>query len=339
MNFTRFTRPLLIAASFILIISLLPGFKGQQADTFIHAPLNEPAAMFYHNLAVSGIYNRDETAKEALAEINESIKNFLKQKGIKKEHNPENLFEKKFLNNNQRPEELYFYFKNRTKFAFILSGEFDVERLKQQMGRTDTGSSTILIELDLNKDSDNSYNELVLWADAKLIALCPKVSSKEIISRLQNNQDYLHSRFTTFKKMLKGKPALAGEIDLELLKQGMASSTIRMPETLNVLKHLRFIGDARLTKAQLYAPETQKRELLHKEIETGLELFNNFFNKVATFSVSSKGNSLFLEAEAGLDAERTLSRKVSAFIIHFFESRQNQNSIVLTSKIDNEEKN
>jgi hypothetical protein len=133
MSFTRFSKPILTAISFILIIWLLPGYKSRPSKTQVPAPIKEPAAMLYHNLEVSGVYNRDQTANEALAEINANIKSFLQAKDIKKNHISESFFEETFLNHNQRPEELYFYYKSRTKYAFILTGEFDVNLLTRQL--------------------------------------------------------------------------------------------------------------------------------------------------------------------------------------------------------------
>lgn len=338
MSLKRFTRPILTGLIFILMMSLLPGFKGQQTESVFYAPIKQPAAMIYHNLEVSGIYNRDETAKTALAEIKKNINSLLKNKIKNQNHNKQSLFLDKFLNQNQHPKELYFYFKNSEKFAFILAGEFDINRLSQQLVKDDAVNGRLLIELFLENSKVKALKKLVLWADSQRLLLCPEAASQELISRLLDKRDYLDSKFKAFKKMLKGKPALAGEVDLELLKQSMASSSIRIPKTLNVLKHLRFIGDARLTKAQLYAPENKQREQLFKEIDNSLEVFNNLFNKVATFSIKSKGNSLFLEAEAGIEMERILSRKVSAFILHFFENRDTPKKIVLTSKVANEEK-
>ncbi|MDN5278842.1 MAG: hypothetical protein PWR01_2807 [Clostridiales bacterium] len=314
----KFHKELLISIFLILAMSLLPGFQSVSEPNRFPAPIENPVVMLYHNFAISGVYDDFMTSQSAINEITDEIKKYLAGKNsasASEKINLRNLVKNQIVDGDFKPEELFFYFENPDNFALILLGNFSIEQIYKNLDSNNAKKTDD--KLVLNLELFESLIQIMI--SPKRIVLCPASNSEIILARIEEEKTCLADKFNAFTRMLKVKPALAGEATIDGLTRTLASTSIRIPEEFDFLRHVRLLADEQMTKIQLFIPDDEKRTDFSESLTDSLKALNAFFDNATSFSSQLKGRSIYLETDSELELERKFSRKFAAFILQFLE--------------------
>lgn len=329
MKLIRLERPTLIGLLFLLLLAFLPGFTPQPEKQPFPAPLDSPALALYHNFAISGIYDFDQEAETSLASLSAEIKSFLPNNHEIATTSLSELLGSRFFRGCLRPQELYFYLRDGRTFALVIEGNFSPQELAQFLPASHFNSETgRLVKTMVLADTT-----LHLSIGPDRIMLYPESVTGEVESRLNEDPVALDSKFVAFSGMLKGRPALATEIDFSRLRQ--ASSSLRLPVELGQIRHLRLIADDQLTKLQLFIPEDEKRRQVKSELN--LATFSQLIPGSPELKLSESGNSLFIDTVADPDLEKSISRRFAAILLHFLIKNSSQSRFAATTIGDRHE--
>lgn len=333
----RLATPILMACLTIAGLLLLPGFKQATSDDQFPAPLEAPAAALYLNFSVSGIYDQGEAAKKAANSITELVAEFCHYRNNTTNINQirpiiENLINDRISNGIFKAYELFFYYKEATNFALILHGEFALTRIAELIGkeRVTTGEESIsgILRLPFLQNA-----RLYLFCGNDQLVICPEDSAGNIINLVRERRNLLKPEYDSFAKMVKARPAMAAEVNIELLQKN--NSQIPFARYLQPMKHLRLIVANRLAKLQLFVPDNQERENFARQVEAQFIASTSFPANLASFTNELNGSSIFIEAPGSKELERTISNYSSAFLLHFFVKAQ-KNQLVVSCKENDE---
>lgn len=318
----------------LVLLAMLPGYSPESEGQSFPAPFEEPVLAVYHNFSSSGIYDPDPHGDRALASLTQELEAFmpLNHAWLSTTRQYRIDFLKKHLIDDEfRPAELFFFFKNPEKFALILCGTFNPDKLAQVLSATNSPDNNSAYARSFSLSGISFYLEL---SNDKII-LMPESSSQEGLERLKSPDATLSKKFSAFASMLKGKPALAAEIDFQALNSSIASFGSKLPRNFALLQHLRLIADDQLAKIQLFVPEAEKKLKLSQNID--LSQLERIVGSPGSLQMKESGKSLFIEAEAGKALEESISHKFSAMLIHFFLKRSFKYEVAALDKENNEQ--
>lgn len=300
----------------LLVAALLTGFSSPPAKLKFVAPLKKPSLAMYHNFSLTGIYRNPLAADSAVEQLNKYISEFAQT------NTSVDLASNIILQESMQPQQLFFYFTNSNEFCLILTGRFSPELYVASQNEKSQKKSDEYFKHFWSITTNKEIN-YKLGMRKDLLMIAPTNKFADFSQALMQNELLLDRHFIAFKKMHNGKPALAAEIDIQALEKVLASTSIRIPEEVKALHHLRLIADDRLIKAQLFVPDNDSRSLIEERLKQNLAWFNNLGNNLASFTLQNKNNSIFLETEATKELEQKFGQKFAAFVLHFFAKRLN----------------
>ena len=303
----------------ILFITLLSGFT---SESNFPAPVKEPAAAIYLNLSSSGMF--DEENQVACEEIAENVANICKFRNVIGNSDEDekdyksitiNFLKESILSGFLKIQEIYFYFKNTNEFALIAKGEFDLfaiaEKSKAEMVFDDDEK---LVKITTTFNSNNE--KMLLQVNNDTLVICPEGSIAEINENLENNENLLGDNFKTFEKMLQYNPAISAEINLHQLIKDLEN--VNLPKELAVTDLVRLFIAPVQNKIQINVPEDSDREELRKELEKQTDALNSIFENKTDYRLKEGKTSLFIESKTDEEQVQAISRKATAFVLHFF---------------------
>lgn len=313
--------PTLFAILALFLLLMLPGYKNQGDMAYFPAPVEKPVIAFYANFAASGLYDLSQTAGETVKEVLSSVEEICRRRGIAKPEAAqlrtvaENLINDRILSGEIKCHELFFYFRDPENFALIMNGEFSAERLAELIGKsrvniTTTGLTSIL------KSPANEKERLYLALNNSQLVICPENTAGNTLDNLNGHLGQLDEKFAAFSKMVCSRPALAAEVNFVDLEKAVGSAML--PGWLDKMKHLRLIAASRISKVQIFVPDAAGRNELEKTITGLIPALSEITGLGTNLSLVQKGSSIFMEAPAGHDLEKSASRKTLAFLLHFF---------------------
>lgn len=314
MKIVKLNQPALAGFALLLLLALLPGFTAQKSHPHHPVPFDNPTLALYHNFAISGVYDFDENSEIALASLSAEISRLMPATSAWENTDPQtrlNLLKQRFGEGCLRPEEMFFFFRDSTAFALIINGSFILEDIAGLLPGSDFNPESGLLKKSFNFGT----SKLCLEIDANKILFYPESAASEIFARLGRAENQIDKKFKAFISMLKGKPALAAEIDFCAFSQAIASSSLRIPPELCQIKHLRLIADSQLAKMQLYIPEDSNRGRLSEKID--LKKFSQLLTTQPELKIFEKGASIFIETQADAALEKSVSQKFAAVLLHF----------------------
>lgn len=303
-------------AFMVMLLCALSGFKTPSGEAPLPAPVEEPCLLLYHNFRITGIYDGGDAAAQAINRLSNEMASFIPATKIEKA-----ALEEMLVNvanaGDYKPEELFFYFRNPGEFALIIRGEFNLQAIKSRFaGEVETERAESLLsrfKFGIGPKKKEFFARFL----PQQILVGPEEMRKELERRLENGTTFLQERFKAFVGMLKGKPALALEIDTENFL-GSLAGTLSKPPEMAPIRHVRLIADDQLAKMQLFIPEDEPRNQLSERLSPiAAESVRNLIEG-AELSLQQSGRSLFVEAEANSELERLLAQKFAAWAMHFF---------------------
>lgn len=333
--------PTLMAFLALSLLLLLPGYKKNVDNEQYPAPVAKPIFSVYVNFAASGLYDGGQTTGEAVHKVINSIDKICQLRGspaaetANVRSTAESLLNDRILGGQFKAYELFFYFRDPQNFAVILNGEFASNKIAELIGEgrvnaKSEGLTTIL------KPSADGKTRLHVEVKNDQMLICPEDIAGNIIDSLNNKTNLLGNELAAFDKMVRNRPALAAEVNLDAIQK--VPGTMAIPQWLKSLKHLRLIAASRMTKMQMFVPENLQREALAKVMVTELPAITSATGDIASLSLSVKGNSIFVEAAAEKDMEKSISSHTAAFLLHFFVRSQKNNSVLTASTRTSSEK-
>ncbi|MEW6711224.1 MAG: hypothetical protein AB1403_15460 [Candidatus Riflebacteria bacterium] len=314
MKISRYYRPIALYSLMLVMLAALPGFKNMPAEFNIPAPIESPNFALYHNFAISGIYSAQDHSAPPFTNVCREISRFLPENHqwlSLSDSERSQLLSQTLINSGFRPEEMFFFFADSTNFALLINGNFNLAQIEQMIPGCESIDDNNLLIKNLNEGK----TPLQLQVRTEQILLCPLANSPTIIDRLQNRQNNLPQKFSAFTSMMKGRPALATEIDFASFAASLASSGIELPSDLKTMQHLRLIADNQLTKMQLFLPEAQARQKLAELLKP--DFFNSLISSDSSFKINENGKSVFVETDASSELEQVISQKFAGLLMHF----------------------
>lgn len=314
MKIVKLNQPALAGFALLLLLALLPGFTAQKNQLSPPVPFDNPTLALYHNFAISGVYDFDENSEIALASLSAEISLLMPATSAWEKTEPQariKFLQQCFGEGSLKPEEMFFFFRDSAAFALIINGSFILKDIAGLL----PGSGFNPESGRLRKSFNFGTSKLCLEIDANQILFYPESAATEIFTRLGKTESRIDKKFKAFISMLKGKPALAAEIDFSAFSQAIASSSLRIPPELDQIKHLRLIADSQLAKMQLYVPENSIRGRLSEQID--LKKFSQLLTSQPELKISEKGASIFIETQADAALEKSVSQKFAAVLLHF----------------------
>ena len=303
----------------LVIITLLSGFT---SESNFPAPVKEPAAAIYLNISSSGMF--DEENQAACEEIANNVANICKLRDMSVNSSETetdyksitlNFLKESILSGFLKIQEIYFYFKNTNEFALIAKGDFDLfaiaEKSKAEMV-FDDNEKLVKIMTSLNSNNE----KMLLQVNNDTLIICPKDSISEINKNLENNENLLGDGFKTFEKMLSYNPAISAEINLQQLLKDLEN--VNLPKELAVTDLVRLFIAPVQNKIQINVPEDSDRKELKKELEKQTSVLNSIFENKTDYKLKEGNTSLFIESKTDEEQVQSISRKATAFMLHFF---------------------
>ncbi len=302
----------------IAFITLLSGFT---SESNFPAPVKEPAAAIYLNISSSGMF--DEENQIACEEIANNVANICKLRDISSNSSVEkdyknitlNFLKESILSGFLKIQEIYFYYKNTNEFALIAKGEFDLFSIAEK------SKAELVFDKDERLEkivtSLNSSNEkMLLQVSNNTLVICPQDIISEINKNLDNNENLLGEKFKTFEKMLQYNPAISAEINLQQLIKDIENVTL--PKELTVTDLVRLFIAPVQNKIQINVPEDSDRKDLKKELEKQTQALNSIFENKTDYKLKEGKTSIFIESKTDEEQVQAISRKATAFVLHFF---------------------
>ena len=305
--------------SALAAVTILSGFT---SGGFFPAPVEKPAAAVYVNVSSSGIFNDAEESQEACEEIANTVGNLCLKRKASNTETPEEYksLSLKFLQDSivkgfLKIEEFYFYYKNTDEYALIANGDFNMDTIASKTGANmvfDDENRLQKVSVAINTDNQ----KLFLQANSHTLIISPEKSADRIMQSIAENQNKLGEDFKTFSQMLKLKPALSAEINLEKLwadhKEG------NLPKSVAATKLIRFLVANRQNKFQISIPEEEDRLRLKEELLKQTDALNAIFDNKTDYKLAEGKTSLFIETVPNDEQVQAISRKAMAFMLHFF---------------------
>lgn len=314
--------------SSIVLVALLNGFSADKTN--FPAPVKEPAVAVYLNISSSGIYEGEDSTERACEEIAEAVENICRMRNVQIATDSGkykticfDLLKESMINGFLHLEELYFYYKNSEEYALIGNGEFNLDMMADKIkGETlcDDDGNVIGLSSVINADSNSSSkaeSRLFLQANGTRIVLCPENIAGNIMNSIESEQNLLGEAFTTFGKMIKVRPAIGAEINVEKLVNKVDKS-VDLPESVAATNLVRLLVGAKQNKLQINIPKADERSNMKKQLFSQTEALNAIFDNKTDYKLSEGKTSLFIETKADKEQMQTICRKAMAFMLHFF---------------------
>ncbi|MDD3146019.1 MAG: hypothetical protein PHD82_01845, partial [Candidatus Riflebacteria bacterium] len=162
-----------------------------------------------------------------------------------------------------------------------------------------------------------------------MLIICPENIAGNVVNHLDNQTKLLGEEFAAFDKMVRNRPSLAAEISFEALNK---VTKAHLPVWMKPVKHLRLIAARSMSKLQMFVPDSEQRNSLLQLISKEGERLGEPIGLDSRPGSECKGNSIFIEAPAGIDLEKTVSRRTAAFFLHFFARAQRNNPVMTAAK-------
>jgi hypothetical protein len=325
--------PVIFATAALAGLLLLPGYNRQSSNESFPAPIEKPIIAVYANLSVSGIYDQSGTAISAVEKIAEAAAAISDSRGQNVSGNESaKAAAVRFINDfilagTFKTYELFFYFRDSQSFALILHGEFAVNKIASLIGTDKSSLSneslSTIAKIPLLPDG-----ALHLFCSADKLILCPENSAGNIIDNINSSVNLLGSEHDAFNRMVKVRPALAAELKLESLQKNYP--TMQSDRILSPVRHVRAVIAGRMTKLQLFVPDSSCRENYARIIGDRFSSAQSFPGNLASFSCEINGGSVFLETAGSKELERQLCQYNLGFLLHFFLHNM-QNQMVVSS--------
>lgn len=295
------------------------------------APVKEPAAAFYINLSSSGIFGELAESQKACHEIASAVYDICKFRDASGSLNGNSdqykalslsFLQDCIINGFLKIEELYFYYRDSNDYALIANGDFDLQLLSEKTKADklyDDENNLIQISSSISQkfiDTDKNNNGLFLQINSKRLLICPENASENIIESLQRDNNQLGEGFKTFEQMVKIKPAIGAEINIKQLFENKYLSNI--PKPVASTKLIRLIVAAQQNKLQISVPLEEDREKLKKDLFNQTAFLNRIFDNKTDYKLTEGKTSIFIETVANKEQMQSISRKATAFMLHFF---------------------
>ncbi|MBP7633820.1 hypothetical protein KBA41_06595 [Candidatus Ozemobacteraceae bacterium] len=212
------------------------------------------------------------------------------------------------------PDELFVFVRGPGEYAALVTGNiapqtwenlFDVSvRMPRATGFTVNAVGT-----------DGTADRPILHVGPGYLLLAPAGLEGNLLDALQAGATLDGEKWKTFRKMVALEPVVALEADMEgFLDRRRTSGTedALLPFPYDRIQVLRFLLDARVIKAQAYAPDEQARTLLRQaagglaqgiKAATANSLFADAFGTIAE---SMQQTSVFIEGR-GLERNASLA--------------------------------
>ncbi len=323
--------PTLFAILALFLLLMLPGYKNQGDIAYFPAPVAKPAVAIYANFAASGLYDQSHGAGEAINEVLSGVEEICRMRSVAKPEAAslrtiaENLINNRILSGEIKCHELFFYFRDPENFALIMNGEFSAERLAELIGKSRVNTTAAGLTATL-KSPAGGNERLYLALNHSQLVICPENTAGNTLENLNNHLGQLDEKFAAFSKMVINRPAFAAEVNFAVLEKVAGSAML--PGWLDKMKHFRLITASRISKVQMFVPDTAGRNELQQTMTNLMPALNGITGMTANFSLAQKGSSIFMEAPAGLDLEKAASRKILAFLLHFFAINSGINTVL-----------
>lgn len=308
--------PVIFATAALAGLLLLPGYNRQSSNESFPAPIEKPIIAVYANLSVSGIYDQSGTAISAVEKIAEAAAAISDSRGQNVSGNESaKAAAVRFINDfilagTFKTYELFFYFRDSQSFALILHGEFAVNKIASLIGTDKSSLSneslSTIAKIPLLPDG-----ALHLFCSADKLILCPENSAGNIIDNINSSVNLLGSEHDAFNRMVKVRPALAAELKLESLQKNYP--TMQSDRILSPVRHVRAVIAGRMTKLQLFVPDSSCRENYARIIGDRFPARRVFLAIWRAFPVKSMAEVSFLK----LPAARNLKDSFASIIWGF----------------------
>ena len=304
--------------------TILSGFTSE--GTF-PAPVEKPAAAVYVNVSSSGIFNDAEESQEACEEIANTVENLcIKRNTAQTDSDTSENYKNlsiKFLQDSiikgfLKIEEFYFYYKNAEEYALIANGDFNMDTIATKTGANmvfDSDNRLSKVSVAINTSSVNSQ-KMFLQANSHILIISPEKIADEIMASIEENQNKLGEDFKTFSQMLRLKPAISAEINLEKLLENYKEGSL--PKSVAATRLIRFLVATRQNKLQISIPEEEDRLRLKEELLKQTDALNAIFDNKTDYKLADGKTSIFMETAPNKEQVQAISRKAMAFMLHFF---------------------
>lgn len=318
---TKIYTPTLMAIFALMVLLLLPGYQKQPDNDYYPAPLEKPSLAFYCNFTASGLYDQGNSSSEALQEILLCVdfisrsRHSCETAASSAQKSVSTIISDRIMSGDLKVHDMFFYLGNAENFALIMRGEFSTRKIaeligKSRVNKTATGLTTFV------KSPVEGVSRLYLELQNDLLIVCPENIAGNLIENISGKSNKLGSEFSAFDKMVKNRPALAAEMNFAAFKKSTGVSAL--PAWLESMQHMRLIAASRLTKLQMFVPESEARETLAQAMSEQTPIIKNAAGSPVDLALEVKGNSIFVEAPGELNLETSISRRLAAFMLHFF---------------------
>lgn len=306
---------------------ILSGFSSE--GTYFPAPIKEPVAAVYLNVSSTGIYDESSESEKACTEITDTVNNICNLRSISNNSEPTQKYKELSLNFLQNSiisgflkiEELFFYYKNQDEYALIANGSFnldDIAAKTKAVAIYNENNEIIKISSAINTEAETTTKQrLFMQAVNDTIIICPENNAGNIIESIENNQNLLGEKFKTFEQMVKFRPAIGAEINLEEVTSNKSQKS-SLPQNLAATNVIRLLVATRQNKLQINIPKEEDRQKLKEELAQQIDNLNAMFDNKTDYKLTEGKTSLFFEAKANKEQMQSVSRKAMAFMLHFF---------------------
>lgn len=212
------------------------------------------------------------------------------------------------------PDDLFVFVRGPGEYAVLVTGNvtpqaweslFDASaRMPRATGFTVNAAGT-----------DSAADRSILHVGPGYLLLAPAGLEGNLLDALQAGATLDGDKWKTFRKMVELKPVAALEADMEGFldrRRGSGAEGALLPFPYDRIQVLRFLVDARVIKAQLYAPDEQARTLLRQAaggIAQGIKAAmadSQFADAFGTVAESMQQASVFIEGR-GLERNAPLA--------------------------------
>lgn len=332
----KFFLPTLSSLLALGALLLLPGYQNGQKQDFFPAPIEKPALVFYANISSSGIYDKTPDSSGTAAVVAEttaqicSLRNNSQETHVFSRQAAENLLNNQILSGFFKAYEIFFFFHDIESFAVIINGEFSVKKLAESISSPVFSSNKESFSAKIN--TTLPLGNIFIYCSSDRVILGPFEKSHELIEKTNSNNNLLTEEHQVFSRMVKARPALAAEVNIQALENNLNNFSIN--PVVDGLKHLRFIAAEKMTKVQMFIPDSVRREKFFEIIEEYLALENTAVRQLGKFNVETNGNSLFIETPATQELEKQISKISAAFLLHFFVRAEKEATQLSSSDIN-----
>ncbi len=315
----------------LTMLMLLPGYRKQGDSQHYPAPIARPALAFYTNLSVSGVFNHDQTGSDAIKEIISSVEAISVARSGSESFSQNTgavaagLLNNRILSGNLKIHEIFFYLRNTDNYALILTGEFSPAAIADLIGRSRINATTRGFSTLMNLAVAGSERVFLEFRNDAII-ICPENIAGNVLSSIDEHKNLVAAEFPAFDRMIRGRPAMAGEISFENLQKNIGQKFL--PDRLQAMKHLRVLAASKVAKLQLFVPDNVLRTTMSGTLKDKTHAIKTVIGGREDLTLEEKGNSIFIEAKADEALEMLISRRTAAFLLHFFAAQGGKNLVL-----------